>query len=154
MPRGGLRKDSKGTTNHLFRNKWRLGKTTAIRIPEVLKDFLMSVAKQLDKSELLLTNSDEIVKRITDYEKVESNVEFYRNEVLKLKKENQRLSQQTFNQNKQKKSINKYQIAVECFEEFVENQNLNIEELSKSRKGTKKHQLWMIKNWFESQVNS
>lgn len=154
MPRGGLRKDSKGTTNHLFRNKWRLGKTTAIRIPEILKDSLMSVARQLDKSELLLTNSDEIVKRITDYEKVESNIEFYRDEVLKLKKENQRLAQQITNQNKQKKSTSRYQIAVECFEEFVENQNLNIEELSKSRKGTKKHQLWMIKNWFESQVNS
>lgn len=153
MSRGGLRTDSKGTTNHLFRNKWRLGKTTAIRIPEVLKDFLMTVAKQLDESELLLTNSSEIIQRITNYKKVESNLEFYRNEVLKLKKENQKLSQQNLNEDKQNNQDNKYQIAMECFEEFVENRELNFEELSKSRKGTKKYQLWEIRNWFNSKLN-
>ena len=151
MTRGGLRRDSRGTTDHLFKNKWRLGKTTAIRIPEVLKDLLMSIAKHLDKSELALTDSDEILKRLTEYKKLQSNADFYRNEFLKLKEKNLELSQQISNQSNQNSFENKYQIAVKCFEEFVEKQGLDFDDLSKSRKGTKKHQLWMIREWFESQ---
>ena len=58
------------------------------------------------------------------------------------------------NQNKQKNSQNKYQIAVECFGEFVESQKLNMEDLSKSRKGTKKHQLYEINQWLIEKSNS
>ena len=154
MSRGGLQKNNKSHLNHLFKNKWRLGKTTAIRIPEVLKDFLMSLAKQLDKSELMLIDNNEIIKQITNYKNLESNVNLYRSEVLKLKKENDELILQIQNQNKQNNQKNNYQIAVECFEEFVKNQDLNFEDLSKARRGTKKHQLWQIKNWFESKQKS
>lgn len=150
MPKGGiLPKGEDGSIDHLYKSKWRLGKTTAIRIPIILKDFLLSLARQLDKSGLQL-DSSEFVHRFTNYQKLQSDLEFCRQKNLKLEKKNQKLNKQIQLQDKQ----NKYQIAVECFEEFVENQNLNIEELSKSRKGTKKHQLWMIRNWLESQENS
>lgn len=154
MPRGGLRKDKQGTTNHLFISKWNNKKTTAIRIPEIFKDTLVAIARYLDKPEFLDEDISNIQERVINYKTLESNLEFYKNEVLKLQEQNKNLSrtiEKQTNQNKQKNQENKYQIAVECFEEFVESQNLNIEELSKARKGTKKHQLWLINNWFQAQ---
>ena len=46
---------------------------------------------------------------------------------------------------------NRYQIAVECFEEFIESQKLDLSELSKAKKGTKKRQLSDIHQWLTEQ---
>ena len=45
----------------------------------------------------------------------------------------------------------RYQIAVECFDEFIKSKNLNMGDLSKSRKGTKNYQLFEINQWLKSQ---
>lgn len=157
MPRGGLRSNTKVESNHLFKPKWNNKKTTAIRIPEIFKDTLLAIARYLDKPEFLDENISSIQERVINYKTLESNLEFYRTEVFKLQEQNKNLSQtieKQTNQNKQKNQENKYQIAVECFGEFVESQNLNMKELSKARKGTKKHQLWLINNWFQAQSRS
>lgn len=150
MPRGGLREGTKVESNHLFKPKWALGKTVAIRIPEILKDKLMEVARYLDsKSKNEIKNLN-----ITDEIKINDQLN---NKVFKLHNENVKLNQKlemliSINQelNKQLKAIrelNKYQLATECFEEFLKNQSLDTEDLSKSRKGTKKYQLYEISQW-------
>ena len=50
MSKGGLRKNSEGNYDHLFSGKWSLGKTTTIRIPEILKDKFLDLAKYLDRN--------------------------------------------------------------------------------------------------------
>lgn len=49
MNKGGLRKSNKGDYEHLFTGKWKLGKTTTIRIPEILKDKILELARYLDR---------------------------------------------------------------------------------------------------------
>ena len=157
MPRGGLRKDSKGTTNHLFKPKWNNKKTTAIRIPQVFKACLINLARYLDKPENpgLFEDDNYITSIIEKYNDLEANYQSSCKKLEECKKENLRLKNlQKSNQNLQKKQQNKYQIAVECFEEFVKNQNLDMEELSKSRKGTKKYQIHQINQWFIEQSKS
>lgn len=51
MSKGGLRKNSEGNYDHLFSGKWNLGKTTTIRIPEILKDKILELARYLDKNQ-------------------------------------------------------------------------------------------------------
>ena len=51
MNKGGLRENSDGNYNHLFKRKWNLGKTTTIRIPEVIKKQILELAKYLDKNQ-------------------------------------------------------------------------------------------------------
>jgi len=150
MPRGGLRRDSNYTTNHLFKPKWNNKKTTAIRIPEVFKDTLLSLARYFDKPENngILQNSFNAIEIIENYSNLENKCRELDREIKELRDKNfaqQNLQIET--QNKQKSNQNKYQVAVECFGEFVESQNLNMEELSKSKKGTKKHQLFQINQW-------
>ena len=41
-------KTSKGNLGAYIQSKWRLGKTTAIRIPEKIKDEVLEFAKKLD----------------------------------------------------------------------------------------------------------
>ena len=157
MPRGGLRVDQQGTTNHLFKPKWNNKKTTAIRIPEIFKDSLLGIARYLDNLEFLEQNGNNIPQKLADYNRLKSEAEYYQNKLSKFKEENKKLlhnQKQIDNQNSQKTKQNKYQIAVECFGEFVESQNFNMEELSKSRKGTKKHQLYEINQWLIEQSKS
>lgn len=154
MSRGGLQPDKNGTLNHLFTPKWRLGKTTAIRIPVVLKDKVMEVAKYLDTKLKIEVENINFVEVLEENNKLKIEIYNLRNENQKLQQELNNLPKVTKSQkvsNSKDNQVNKYQIAVECFGEYVENQNLNMEELSKERKGTKKHQLWMINNWFQSQ---
>ena len=150
MPRGGLRKDSKGTTNHLFTPKWNNKKTTAIRIPEVFKTCLINLARYLDKPEnsRLFEDDNYIVSIVKKYDDLQANYQSSCEELEECRKENLQLK------NSQKNQQDKYQIAVECFEEFVKIQNLDMEELSKSRKGTKKHQIYQINQWFIEQSKS
>ena len=158
MPRGGLRKDSKGTTNHLFTPKWNNKKTTAIRIPEVFKACLINLARYLDKPENfgLFEDDNYIISIIEKYNDLEANYQSSCKKLKECKEENLQLKDlQRVNQNSQKNQQNKYQVAVECFEEFVKNQNLDMEDSSKSRKGTKKHQIYKINQWFieQSKIN-
>ena len=157
MSRGGLRPNTKVESNHLFKPKWNNKKTTAIRIPEVFKTCLINLARYLDKPENsgLFEDDKYIISIIEKYNNLEANYQSSCKELEKCKEENLQLKDlQNINQNSQKNQQNKYQIAVECFEEFVENQNLDMEELSKSRKGTKKHQIYQINQWFIEQSRS
>lgn len=154
MSRGGLREGNKSGQNHLFKKKWHLGKTTAIRIPEVLKDCLLAIAKELDNSGKLLDQDIKVSERITKYESVKTRMQNYKKRLLELRREKIKLlkeNEKLVNQSKQENQFDKYKIAVKCFEEFLKSQSLDIEDLSKSKKGTKKHQLWEIKSWLEAQ---
>ena len=115
MSKGGLRKNSEGNYNHLFSSKWRLGKTTTIRIPEILKDKILELTKYLDKNQK---------GEIEDINLVS-----------------------IFDSNNQLKNNQKYQVGIECLEEFFVEKGLNLQELKASRAGTKKRQLAEIYQW-------
>lgn len=158
MPRGGLRKTKEGKTNHLFTPKWNNKKTTAIRIPEVFKNCLISLARYLDKPEnsSLSKEDNYIVSIIEKYNDLEANYQSTCKELKECRRQNLELiDSQKIHQNSQKNQQNKYQVAVECFGKFVESQNLNMDELSKSRKGTKKYQMYEINQWLirQSKIN-
>ena len=150
MPRGGLRPNTKVESNHLFKPKWNNKKTTAIRIPEVFKACLINLARYLDKPENsgLFEDDNYIISIVEKYNDLEANYQSICEKLEEYKEENLQLK------NSQKNQQNKYQVAIECFEEFVKNQNLDMEELSKSRKGTKKHQIYEINQWFIEQSKS
>ena len=157
MPRGGLRPNTKVESNHLFKPKWKNKKTTAIRIPEVFKDVLLGLARCLDAIKNSPDNNEVKIAIFNLDISTDENLhllsfpdrstDFVAGEIHEL------ISDKP-NQNKQKNQQNKYQLAVECFGEFVESQSLNVEELSKSRKGTKKHQLFEINQWLVEQSNN
>lgn len=157
MAKGGLRRGNKADSNHLFTPKWRLGKTTAIRIPEIFKDSFLEIAKYLDlkpKSEVENINFIEVIKENSNLKDEINNLK-NRNQDLQYKFDILfKLIEKQTNINSENFSVDKYQIALECFEEFVEKQGLDFDDLSKSRKATKKHQLWMIREWFENQKSN
>ena len=158
MSRGGRRSNTKVESNHLFKPKWNNKKTTAIRIPEVFKACLINLARYLDKLENsgLFEDDNYIISIIEKYNDLEVNYQSSCKELEECRKENlQPNNLHKNNQNLQRNQRDKYQIAVECFEEFVKNQSLDMEELSKSRKGTKKHQIYEINQWFieQSKIN-
>lgn len=156
MSRGGLRPRSKdGSLGHLMQPKWNLGKTTAIRIPLAIKEHLLELAKYLDNSKKVSDSAKEIIAKIDKYDQLVSELNNSQLEIKKLQQEVEKLSKQNQTQNNSsfgKRKTDKYQIAVECFEEYVEKQNLKMENLSKERKGTKKHQLWEIQTWLKSKT--
>ena len=158
MSRGGLRPNTKVESNHLFKPKWNNKKTTAIRIPEVFKTCLVNLARYLDKPENsgLFKDDNYIISIVEKYNDLEVNYQSSCKELEECRKENLQLKNlQKINQSSQKNQQDKYQVAVECFEEFVKNQNLDMEKLSKSRKGTKKYQIYEINQWFieQSKIN-
>jgi len=78
MNKGGFRKNSEGNYNHLFSSKWNLGKTTTIRIPEILKDRLLELARYLDRYK------KEEVKNINLVSKLKSNNQLDKKEKYKI----------------------------------------------------------------------
>ena len=120
MSKGGLRKNSEGNYDHLFSGKWSLGKTTTIRVPEILKDKILALAKYLDRY------TKEEIKNIDLVSKLNSSKQLDKNR--------------------------KYQISVECLEEFFLEKGLSLEELKKSRAGTKKRQLAEIHEWLSEKI--
>jgi len=156
MTRGGLRENTKVESNHLFKPKWKLGKTVAIRIPEALKDCLLDIARWADNSEIIPDNSLEIYEKIDNYLPLKKRANNYVKQIAELKKENKFLKNIAKDKTKSSvpnSEVNKYKLAVECFGEFVESQNLNMEELYKARKGTKKRQLLEIYAWLNSKAD-
>jgi hypothetical protein len=77
MSKGGLRKNSEGSYNHLFSSKWKLGKTTTIRIPEILKDKILELARYLDK------NQKEEIEEINLVSIFDSNKQLNKNQIYK-----------------------------------------------------------------------
>ena len=154
MPRGVIKRSKASDSNHLFKPKWSLGKTAAIRIPAILKDKLLDVARYLD------IKSEKEIKSLDIVEQLKNNIEL-NNQTFKLHNETVRLNQKIdmlvhINEEltEQLEKISKrsrYQIAVECFDEFIKSKNLNMGDLSKSRKGTKNYQLFEINQWLKSQ---
>ena len=120
MNKGGLRKNSEGNYDHLFSGKWNLGKTTTIRIPEILKEPILSLVKYLDRYR------KEEVQKIDLLSKLNGDKELDKNR--------------------------KYQMSVECLEEFFLEKGLSLEELKKSRAGTKKRQLAEIHEWLSEKI--
>lgn len=157
MPKGGIRTDSQGRTDHLYSPKWRLGKTTAIRIPAILKHKLLELAKYLDTKQIKEVESLNVIQTIENNSELNNRTFKLHNEVVKLNRDIDMLTHINEDLREQLAKISKksrYQIAVECFEEFIKSQNLNMEDLSKSRKGTKKHQLFEIDQWLKNQPDN
>lgn len=136
---------------YLNSGSWHLGKTVVIRVPELLKEKLLNLARILDSQ--------------TDYEaqfemmiEPESKSISYQDELTAWKTQRDHLLQKLAEKEEiiralqqkpnQPTSTKKYKIARQCFLEFLVSQKLNIDEISKSRKGTKKHQLFTIYEWF------
>lgn len=153
MTKGGFIENNKAYKNHLFKPKWRLGKTIAIRIPEILETKILEVAKYLDSKSKTEVENTNFIELLEENNKLKVEVYNLQNEKQKLQQEIDNLSKTDEvknNSNSIVSKVDKYQIAVECFGEYVKNYNLTLEELSTSRKGSKKHQLWLINNWFQS----
>ena len=154
MTKGGYRANNKVECNHLFKPKWRLGKTAAIRIPAILKDKLLDMAKYLDNKPIKKVLSIDIVKEIENNIELNKRTFELHNETVKLNRENNMLTHINEDLRKQLDEISKKsqcQIAIEYFEKYLKSQNLNMEELSKSRKGSKKHLLFEVDQWLKSQ---
>lgn len=122
MSKGGFRKNSEGNYDHLFSGKWSLGKTTTIRVPEILKDEILSLAKYLDRY------TKEEVKNIN---------------LISI-----------FDFNNQLNKNKKYEISVECLEEYFSEKGVSLSELQTSRAGTKKRQLADLYDWFLEKAES
>lgn len=59
MPRGGIRpRRIDGSTDHLLKPKWKLGRTRTIRVPKVLAEQLLEIAHKLDSGESLDLTQD------------------------------------------------------------------------------------------------
>lgn len=154
MPRGGKRPNTKVESNHLFKPRWNNKKTVAIRVPEVFKDVLLGIARHLDKTKVITEDDQEIIDDVVNCFRHKKLWIQYRSRLVEIRQEKIVLLKEIdnlTNQSKQNSNQNKYKIAAKCFDEFLNSQNLNIEELAKSRKGTKKHQLYEINKWFIEQ---
>ena len=155
MSKGGLRVGKDGTTNHLFKPKWNNKKTSAIRIPEVFKDVLLTIARHLDKAQISTIDDREIVDDVVNCFKYKELKERYKTRIIELRQDKKKLleeNEKLAKLIKQNNSKSKNKTAVEFFAEYLESQNLNMEDLSKSRKGTKKHQLFEINEWFKQRI--
>lgn len=154
MLTGGVKHSKASDSNHLFKPKWTLGKTVAIRIPAILKNNLLDVARYLDiKSEKEIENLD-IVEQLKNNIKLNNQTFKLHNETAKLNHEIDVLTHINVDLRKQLEKIskqNRYQIAIECFDEFLKSKNLNVEDLSKSRKNTKNYQLFEVNQWLKNQ---
>lgn len=157
MTRGGFRANNKVESNHFFKPKWRLGKTAAIRIPAILKNRLMEVAKYLDNKSENEIKSLDIIESLKTNSELNKRTFNLHNETVRLNREIDMLIHINEDLRKQLENIAEgkcYQIAEECFTEYVNSQGVNLEDLSKSRKGTKKRQLWDISQWLKSKSTS
>lgn len=150
MSKGGYKKNNKVESNHLFKPKWNNKKTVAIRVPEVFKSTLLKIARHLDKTTVISLDDQKIINDVANCFRYKELWTKYKNRTIELRQDKRELFKQIDNldnKNKQKNNQDKYELAVKCFGEFLESQNLNIEDLSKARKGTKKNQLYEINQW-------
>lgn len=58
--RGGLRaRKSDGSTDHLYKPKWRNGKTRTIRVPIAIAEEVLEVARAIDEGKIVEVSSEE-----------------------------------------------------------------------------------------------
>lgn len=136
---------------YLNSGSWHLGRTIVIRVPEILKEKLLKLARILDNQEDYETQFQMMVdseSKSTSYQDELTAWKTQRDHLLQKLKEKEEIIRALGQKPKQPTSSNKYKIARQCFLEFLVSQKLNIEDISTSRKGTKKHQLFMIYEWF------
>lgn len=154
MSTGGVKHSKASDFNHLFKPKWALGKTAAIRVPAILKDKLLDIARYLDIKSKKEIESLDIIEQLKNNVELNNRTFKLHNETVKLNREIDVLTHINVDLRKQLEKISnqsRYQIAVECFDEFLKSKNLNVEDLSKSRKNTKNYQLFEINQWLKSQ---
>lgn len=145
---------SKGNLGEYTKPKWELGKTVAIRIPEVLKDKVLEVARYFDGQPKKQIKQIDLVSEIENNKSLNDKVyklhndnTVLRNRIEDLMQRNQDLSKQL----EKYKKKNKYQLSNECFKEYLAEIEMTLAELEASRKGTKKRQLLEISQWFDRQ---
>ena len=140
---------------YLNSGSWALGRTTVIRVPEILKQKLIQLARMLDSQEDYEAEFQAMVqsKQLRNKHSEELTAWEYQRDCLYQKlKEKDEIIRALQQKPQQPTSTNKYKIARQCFLEFLVSQKLNIDEISKSRKGTKKHQLFTIYEWFNQLI--
>lgn len=151
MAKGGIQpRKSDGSTNHLFSGRWQTGKTTTMRFPLALKNSLTDIAKYLDKNQMRLNDTKSIVERLEENTQLAKQNLLLTNEIEQLKQElkfQKRLSKDKLGKTKTKKSANRYQIALECYLEYLFDNQLEISSDKLPRKGSIKRQLIDIKKW-------
>jgi len=76
MNKGGFRKNSEGNYNHLFSSKWNLGKTTTIRIPEILKEQILQLARYLDINQKLEIRNINLVSIFNSNKQLDLNEKY------------------------------------------------------------------------------
>lgn len=156
MSKGGIRpRKEDGSTEHLYKQKWNLGKTTVLRIPIVLKDELRKVAKYFDDPKNQKIKNKPIVEYISEHKNLEKKISILESQIKKLNQEikfRDKLKKENTNKFNQQKSKNKYQIARKCFAEYLVENKLEILSDRKPRKGTIKRQLLEIKLWLEAKT--
>ena len=156
MSKGGIRPRKKdGSTDHLYKQKWNLGKTTVLRIPEILKDELRQVAKYFDKPENQKTKNKRIVEYISEDKNLKKKITILESKIKALNQEiefRDKVKLEDTNKYSNQRSQNKYQITLECLTEYFNENNLILSDNEKPRKGSIKRQLFDIKVWLKNKA--
>ena len=76
MNKGGLRKNREGNYDHLFSGKWNLGKTTTIRIPEILKEQILSLVKYLDRYTKEEVKEIDLLSKLNGDKELDKNIKY------------------------------------------------------------------------------
>ena len=152
MSKGGIMPSkSDGSTNHLFTNKWKLGKTTNIRIPIALKDELLEVARYYDKFSEYKLDNKKIIDYVTEGNELKNEIKLLETKIrnleskLNIKSKFSKSKDVVLSSNEKREM---YKAASQCFDEYLDANNIEILEDKKPRKGSLKRQLFDIKNWF------
>ena len=155
MSKGGLMpKKSDGSINHLFKNKWNLGKTTNVRIPMVMKDELKEVAKYFDSLDEYQLNNRKIIDYINEANELKKQISLRDKEIQRLNQElefKNKIVNLKIHKGKVRKIESRYQTALQCFMEYLTGNNLEIPNDKLPKKGTLKRQLVDIMRWFQSE---
>jgi len=132
---------------------WYLGKTTVIRVPEVLKEKLLRLTRILDshtdyeaKFQTMIHPKGELVGYQEELETLKTEREHF----IQNLKEKDDIIRVMDEQPCEPIGSERYEIATQCFLEFLTSQKLNIDDLSTARKGTKKHQLFTVYKWLDN----
>jgi len=136
---------------YLNSGSWHLGKTAVIRVPEILKEKVVQLAKILDSQTDYESSFQAMIQSDKQIDNSSDELKAFKKQIEKLHQklaEKQEIIKTLEQKPRQHTSANKYKIARQCFLEFLVSQKLNLDEISKSRKGTKKHQLFTIYEWF------
>lgn len=148
-----MAKKEDGSIDHLFKQKWNLGKTTTIRIPMTLKNDLRDIARIADYLASIEIDIKTIVNDIKSrfrlrYGKI--NLQEIICFLRELADSLESIKDVKDSKNTIKYSTNKYNIAAECCREYLRLKGIDLDVAQTARKKTIKRELAEVVLWLEN----